>query len=86
MGLKRPVLERTLSFVTEDLTNLVKVLETRGVEVKAYKRDPKWRELNAKSRQIRRRIRAVEAIVARDAECVRLKAEKVAALAAAASE
>ncbi len=86
MGLKRPVLERSLSFATENLTKLVKVLESRGVEVKAYKRDPKWRELNAQCRQIRRRINAVSAIEARDAECVRLKAEKAAARDAATSE
>ena len=86
MGLKRPVLERSLSFVVEDLGQLVKVLESRGVASKAFKRHPKWRELNAKCRQIRRRINAVDVIVARDAECVRQKAEKAAAAAAPAAE
>ena len=85
MGLKRPVLERSLSFVAEDLAKLVKILEGRGVDVKAYKRDPKWRELSAKCRQIRRRINTVDAIAARDAECVRLKAAKAAAAAEAAT-
>ena len=84
MGLKRPVLERSLSAVSEDLALIVKVLEARGIEKKAFKRDPKWRHFHAKYRQIRRRIDAVDVIAARDAECVRLKAERVAAAAAVA--
>jgi hypothetical protein len=83
MGLKRPVLERSLEYASGDLAAWVKVLESRGVTVKAFKRCPKWREFNAKVRQIRRRINAVAVIEAREVECLRMKAEKQAATAGA---
>ncbi len=79
MGLKRPVLERSLGHASGDLEAWVKVLETRGIGAKEFRKCPKWREYNAKVRQIRRRINAVAAVEAREAECARVKAEKQAA-------
>lgn len=79
MPLKRPVLDLQLKNATAALDQRCAVLDSKGVAVDARKKDSKWRELNARCRQIRRRIGAVEAIVARDAECERVKAERLAA-------
>jgi len=82
MPLKRPTLEFCLSKATNELNLWVKKLEERGMDPKDYKRCPKWRHFNARCRQIRRRMIAVDAIAAREAECARRKAEKSAPAAA----
>lgn len=79
MGLKRDTLERQLAQATEDLDKRVKELDAKGVASELRKRDPMWRHFNARCRQVRRRLLALAAVVARDEECVRRKAEKEAA-------
>jgi hypothetical protein len=78
MGLTNESLARQLTLATENLQRWIATLDAKGVSADSHKKDPRWRNLNAKCRAIRHRVAAVKAIAERDAECVRRREEKLA--------
>lgn len=79
MGLSRENLETQLERAKDTLKAFEQVLEQRGLSPKECRREPKWRNLNAKCRTLRARLRAVSEIESRDAEAERRKTEKATA-------
>ena len=75
MGLDRNILERQLDHANQALDARVKTLDGNGVGEKERRLDPKWRNLNAQCRQLKRRIRSAQAVVDLDEELKRRKAE-----------
>ena len=73
MGLPRAKLERQLELANETLQARTKRLDSDGVDPKQRGLDPKWRTLNAQCRQLRRRLKAADQVVARDEEAQRRK-------------
>jgi hypothetical protein len=76
MGLDRGILERQLKLASAELLGCEGTLEAKGITGDARKRNPTWRSLNAKCRQIKRRLRSVEALEKLDEELQQRKAEK----------
>ena len=74
MGLNRDTLERQLTIATEKLASHVKALDEKGVAAQDHRRDSQWRQLDANRRAVVKRIRAAEAVLAREAECASRKA------------
>lgn len=75
MPLTRSSIERQLTQAEADLSTRVSDLDVQGVEEKARRRDPRWRQLDAHRRQLRRRLIAVSAIEEREKECAVRKSE-----------
>lgn len=75
---RKTSLERELNLAKEKLAAWVKTLDSKGVESSAQRRDPTWRSLNAKCRQLKGRLRVVSKIEENDANVARLKSEKAA--------
>lgn len=73
MGQTQDSLERQLTIAREKLASYVSVLDEKKVTEADRKKDPIWRNLDSKCRQIRSRMVAVEAIAAREAECQQRK-------------
>ena len=76
MGLPRTKLERQLQLCSETLQARTKMLDEKGVDPKQRGLDPKWRTLNAECRQIRRRLKAADAVVALDEQLKQRKTEQ----------
>lgn len=64
MGQKRASLEWQLSNASTELTSCEKELDQQGLAATARPRHPKWRNLNARCRQLRHRLAAVAKIEA----------------------
>ena len=79
MPLSRETLERQLKIAETTLGQRVAKL---GNNVAVQKADPAWRKWNADCAALRRRLRAVAAVEANNAELLRLKAEKEAGVTA----
>ena len=73
MGQTHDSLDRQLVIAREKLANYVSILDEKKVAEGQRKRDPIWRNLDSKCRQIRTRMVAVDAIAAREAECQQRK-------------
>ena len=73
MGQTQDSLDRQLVIAREKLANYVRILDEKKVAEGQRKRDPIWRNLDSKCRQIRTRMVAVDAIAAREAECQQRK-------------
>lgn len=78
MPLSRTTLERQMQTAKEALAGWVKNLTQQGVEKTSHRRNPRWRQLNADVNAIRRRLDAVAAVEANNAEVAQRKAEKLA--------
>lgn len=74
MSLDRSRIESQLSLAKDDLSKFVKTLEGQGVAATGLRSNPRWRNLNAKVRQISRRLNAVAEIERVNAECAAKKA------------
>ena len=74
MGQKRASLEWQLSNASTELTCCEKELDQQGLAVAARPRHPKWRNLNARCRQLRHRLAAVGRIEANNEELKQRKA------------
>lgn len=83
MSLDRTRVEQQLSRAKEELGTWVKALEQQGVASDAHRADPRWRSLNARVRQIGKRLKAIGGVEKVNAECETRKAEKAAAAEAA---
>jgi hypothetical protein len=79
MPLDEPVLKRQLDRATEELAAWIKVLDGQSTAVADRRKNAKWRQLNATCNTIRFRLRSVAAVVARDEEVAKRKAERLAA-------
>lgn len=75
MPQSRQVLERQLAQAEHAQTLRVQSLSAAGKTEAQYSRDPQWRQLNADCHALRRRLNAVAAIEANNAEIERRKAE-----------
>jgi hypothetical protein len=82
MPLSRSTLERQLQTANADLATYAKALQGKGLTEAEFKRNTKWRSLNAGIRTVRRRLAAVAQTETNNAEVIQRKAERLAAVAA----
>jgi hypothetical protein len=73
MGQTQDTLDRQLAIAREELGKYVSILDEKKVAETERKRDPIWRNLDSKCRQVRTRMMAVKALAAREAECAQRK-------------
>lgn len=79
MPLSRSTLERQMQGAKDALAECVKTLGDKGLERPQFRKNPRWRQLNADVNAIRRRLDRVTEIEANNAEVVQRKTEKLAA-------
>lgn len=84
MPLSRDTLEHQAKIAKSALAAWVEELTKQGVERPAFRRNPKWRQLNADINQINRRLKRVAEIEAVNEDAAKRKAEKLAAAESAA--
>ena len=77
----RERIERQLKLAEKQQADWEQVLTNDKVEAKQWRRNAKWRHLDADTRALKRRIIAVKGIEDREAEALQRKADKVAATA-----
>ncbi len=77
----RERIERQLKLAESQQADWEKVLTNDKVDAKEWRRNAKWRHLDADTRALKRRIIAVKVIEDREAEAVQRKAERAAATA-----
>lgn len=78
MPLSRTTLERQMQGAKDALADCVKSLGEKGLERPQFKKNPRWRQLNADVNAIRRRLDRVAEIEANNAEVAQRKTEKAA--------
>ena len=78
MGQKRPNLEWQLSHANTELSACEKELDQQGLAAEARPRNPKWRNLNARCRQLRSRLGAVAKVEANNESLIQRKAAALA--------
>lgn len=78
MPLSRTTLERQSQTAKDALADWVKTLSAKGLERPQFKKNPRWRQLNADVNAIRRRLDAVAAVEANNAEVAERKSAKLA--------
>ncbi len=83
MGLKRDNLEWQLSRASSELTAYEKQLDAAGTAAGVRSKNPKWRNLNARCRQLRHRLLAVGQVEANNVAVAQRKEAKSAEAAAA---
>ena len=74
MGQNRPNLEWQLSHASTELSNCEKHLDQQGLAAEARPRHPKWRHLNARCRQLRKRLSSVATVEANNESLQQRKA------------
>lgn len=79
MPLSRSTLENQLKQAKDSLVRWVASLGEKGVDRGAFRRDPKWRHLNAECNKIKRRLDRVAEIEANNEAVANRKAENLAA-------
>lgn len=72
----RTRIERQLSMAQQELSALETKLAAEGVTGKARNKNAIWRHLNADYRQVKRRLLAVAALEAREADVLKRREEK----------
>ena len=80
MPLSRSTLERQLEADNADLATFAKSLKEKGLGEAEFKKNTKWRSLNANIRTVRRRLAAVAVTEANTAAVAQRKTEKLAAV------
>ena len=80
MPLSRTTLEYQLQQAKETLAVWVKSLQEKGIQRPDFKKNPKWRNLNAQCNKVKRRIERVAEIEVNNAEVAQRKAEILAAV------
>jgi len=78
MPLSRSTLERQLEAANADLATFAKSLQEKGLGESEFKKNTKWRSLNANIRTVRRRLAAVAVTEANTAAVAQRKTEKLA--------
>lgn len=79
MPLTRAKLERQLQAANADLATYAKTLQESGLKEADFKRNTKWRSLNAEIRTVRKRLAAVTTVEANNAAVEQHKSERLAA-------
>ena len=79
MPLSRTTLERQMQTAKDALAVWVKTLTDKGLGRPQFRKDPRWRHLNADCNAIRRRLNRVAEIEVNNAEVAQRKSEKLAA-------
>lgn len=79
MPLKRVTLEFQLELAKGSLNRWIAKLEAKGIAKDSFRRNPRWRQLNARCNQIKRRLARVAEIEAINKEVAERKAAKLAA-------
>lgn len=82
MGTSRKITERQIADAKAKLDSRGQELQSQGVSAEQLSRDPIWRKLDAKNRQINGRLRRVAEIETQNTELLKLKSEKAAQKAA----
>ncbi len=82
MPLSRTTLERQLQAANADLAAYAKGLQEKGLTEAQFKRNTKWRSLNASIRTVRRRLAAVAGTEANNVAVEQHKAERLAGVSA----
>lgn len=83
MGMKRENLECQLNRASTELSACEKQLDQNGVAAAGRALNPKWRNLSARCRQLRRRLIAVTRVEANNVEVTQRKEAKSAGTASA---
>ena len=83
MGMKRDNLEWQLNRANTELSAFEKQLDQDGVAAEVRSRNPKWRNLNSRCRQLRHRLIAVGKVETNNADVTQRKAAKSAEAASA---
>jgi hypothetical protein len=78
MPLSRTTLERQLQAANADLETFAKSLQAKGLTDADFKKNTRWRALNANIRTVRRRLAAVAKTEANNAEVAQRKSERLA--------
>ncbi len=78
MGQKRANLEWQLSHASAELTTCETELDQKGLATEARPRNPKWRNLHARCRQLRSRLGAVAKVEANNESLIQRKAAALA--------
>lgn len=84
MPLSRDTLEHQTKLAKDALAKWVAALGEKGIERPAFRRNPKWRQLNAECNKIKRRLNRVAEIEANNEEVAQRKAAKLGAAESAA--
>jgi hypothetical protein len=79
MPLSRQTLERQLQAANADIAAFVKTLQTQGLTEAEFKRNTRWRSLNANIRAVRRRLAAVTQTETNNAAVAQHKSERLTA-------
>lgn len=82
MPLSRNVLERQMVLARGELSGWVDQLTKAGLSRAEFRKNAKWRALNAKCNQVQRRINSLTQTEANDVAVAQRKAEREAAAAA----
>ena len=83
MGMKRENLEWQLTRASTELSTCENQLDQNGVAADARKQNPKWRNLSARCRQLRKRLIAVTKVETNNVEVTQRKEAKSAETASA---
>lgn len=78
MGTNRTTTTRQLESAKEALKSRVATLKQAGSESKDFDRDPQWRNLNARVRQINSRLRAITEVETNNAAIEQLRVDNLA--------
>ena len=78
MPLSRDTLEHQIKLAKDSLSKWVVALGEKGIERASFRRNPKWRQLNAEYNKIKRRLNRVAEIEAINEEVAQRKAAKLA--------
>ncbi len=81
MPLSRNVLERQIEKAKSEISAWVEVLAKSGISRPDFRKNPKWRTLNAKYNQVQRRLNSLGVTETREANIAKMKAEGEAAAA-----
>ena len=79
MPLSRNVLERQMDLARREVSAWVEELTRSGMARPEFRKNAKWRTLNAKCNQIQRRIDSLSKVEANNLEVEKRKAEQAAA-------
>lgn len=81
MGTPRKTTERQFQDAQVALAAHVKLLQGKGIEDQKLSRDPVWRKLDSRVRQIRARLRAISSMEVLNAEVAQRKTDRLARIA-----
>lgn len=75
MPLSRKVLERQIAQAQTEMAAWVETLTKSGMSRSEFRKNPKWRTLNAKCNQVQRRLNSLVVTETREANIAQMKTE-----------